>query len=362
MTCISTAIDGVSRKQSRHTISNPQNHFIMARYYFNTDKIFFPVELCRLYWESPYEKDMFGNVQQLCDNYFAVVDIENNSVFATVTKDYELILNKDAADLAVDMFAYLFHLSDNNLCYATNYFTTAKRSEFEMDFIRDFEAQMPLVNEGWRPMAKVVNSYNKHRKLSVNIGYCKVDERGHSRGAFLIPGLSVELSSAHNHSIRSVRRWMFDELTRNPNMNMLFIEQQFQTKMERLKELKISEKNMLPLFCKIYGLTLDPDSKPAQKTILFRAIRQAYLLIQEHTILRDGKADAYTFFYAMMEYATFYKGFAESAQTAISQLRLGGWLNDFITATSERDFDYVNYVGKDALRTALWFLQKYKDK
>lgn len=332
----------------------------MPRYLFETSEIFFPVELCRLYWESPIEKDMFGNLQTPCDDFMAVVDMERKYVFSTVTKDYRLILNKDASDLGFDLFTHLFHLSDNRLCYATRYCTTLKRSEFEIDIVRDFDVKLPFANDGWRPMVKVVNSYNKHRKLSFNIGYCRVNKEGLSKGAFLIPGLSVELNSAHDEPIRMVRRHMFKLLEENPNMEMLNIEKQFQEKMQRLKELKVTEKGMLPLFCKIYDITYKKDGSPTLHKNVYEALRIASIIIKENVIIRNDQADAYTFFYAMMDYATNCEKYASRAQTITSQLRLGGWLNDFIDAASKPEFDFNNYVGKDALRTAQWYWDMYE--
>lgn len=334
----------------------------MANYLFDTKEIFFPVKLCKLYWESPDKKDMFGNIQNPCDDFYAVVDMEREYVFSTVTKSYHLILNRDASDLGFDLFASLFKLSDNNLCYATDYFTTTKRSEYEMDIVRDFDEKMPLVNDGWRPMAKIINSYNKKRKLTFHIGYCRVDGQKLIKGAFLIPGLSIELSSAHDKSINDARIWMFQQLHKNPNMEMNAIESSFQKKMNQLKKIHLGEEMMLPMFCKIYGLSLFQAKTDIQKQKLSDALYHAYYLTKEHTIIHDDKADAYTLFYALMEYATHYEIYSSRAQTAKSQLQLGSWLNDFLESFETSGVDVAKYVGRDAIVTAEWFFNQSNDK
>lgn len=313
----------------------------MARYLFDTNEVFFPVDLCRLYWESPDKRDMFGNLQIACDDFFAVVDLEKDYLFATVTKDYELIPNREAAELGFELTAHLFSDDNTASCYAPRYWTTAKRSELELDILCDFAAATPLTDEGWKPMVKVVNSYNKKRKLTFYLGFCQVDGEGEAKGAFLIPGLTLELSSTHTSSMEAIRRLVFAKLDQNPDMDVERIVKTFQNKMEQLKKVQLTQRNMQALCCKIFGFSSNKaDGETAE------ALQKATAMIKEQMTLKNGKGDAYGFFVAMSLFATTYDKFARRAQTTKSQLQLGAWMEDFAKASASSQFQIRKYLSR----------------
>lgn len=303
----------------------------MARYLFDTSEIFFPVDLCRLYWESPDKRDMFGNLHNVCDDFYAVVDLEKDYVFATVTKDYELILNLEAAELGFDLLAHLFRLPDYTHCYASNYWMTAKRSECEIDIVLDYDAAPSLSDDGWRPMMKVVNSYNKKRKPTFYFGFCQVDNDGVIQAAFLISGFSLELNSRQKVFVDTLRDILFERVDRNPDMDVQRIEQLFKKKMERLKAISLTQRNMLTLCGEIFGFA--PGSVQNK---LSDARQNAISLIKQHVPMKRGRGDAYAFFTAMAAYASTYEKFTRRAQTTRSQLQLGAWIDDFLKTSPNR--------------------------
>ena len=84
----------------------------MARYLFDTNEIFFPVDLCKLYWESPDKRDMFGNLQTVCEDFNAVVDLERDYVFATnhityginpLNRSLHILINDNALTIKLDI-------------------------------------------------------------------------------------------------------------------------------------------------------------------------------------------------------------------------------------------------------------------
>lgn len=311
----------------------------MARYLFDTNEIFFPVDLCKLYWESPDKRDMFGNLQTVCEDFNAVVDLERDYVFATVTREYVLIPNREAAELGFDLLAHLFHLLDDGRCYAAAYWTTSKRSECEIDIVLDYEAALPLADEGWRPMVKVVNSYNKKRKLTFYLGFCRVDGEGCSEGAFLISGLTLELNSTHNASAAALRGILFDRVDANPDMDVKRIARALEAKMERLKSISLTRSNMLSLCGKIFGFsTSKADGEPSD------AREKAAALIKARVPMKKGRGDAYAFFVAMMAYASTSEKFTRRAQTTKSELQLGAWLDSFVQAVSKPNFQLRKYL------------------
>ena len=313
----------------------------MARYLFDTDAVFFPVELCRLYWESPDKRDIFGNLQTLCDDFYAVVDLEKEYVFATVTKEYELIPNHEAAELGFDLLAHLLHLPDSDSCYALQCWTTAKRSECEIDIVSDYDASLPLADEGWRPMVKVVNSYNKKRKLTFYLGICQVDAAGALQGAFLVSGLTLELNSTHNASITTLRNTLFDRVDCNPDMDVRKILKSFEAKLANLEALSLTQRNMLALCGKIFGIQVARTAGEASEDYT-----KALAIIKEHVPMKKGRGDARAFFTAMMAFASTCDKFTRRAQTAKSELLLGAWLDDFVKASSSSRFQLRKYIGR----------------
>lgn len=315
------------------------------------DVFFFPVEKRSLFWQSGNIKEGI-KILPVRPKFYAIVDMERQWVFSTVTEDYQLITNEDAYNLGVEISQNIFHIenpTDLKCVYAV---LSPNRAKCRMDLCRFTDFFQPLMNEGWFSFLSIENSYNKTKCLEYNIGFYNAEREY----GFNLYGLGIKTKNPHSFSWRAIKKSIYKELDKQ-RYNIEWIEQNFYHKIQQLKNLSISKENILPMFCRVFGLT---------RTYLIRNSNSSFLKRIKSMI--EGTANNMTELYGQNAYALLnvfaefqYQYFIPSSNAMLSgnSKSLGKWVDELIEASQKEDFSLSRFIGNEAMYAADWYRTQY---
>src|SRR6056297_2467453 len=128
-------------------------------------KVDFPVEFRDVYVDfgpPPLfgENDDAGDAaaptgKKLQEKHRAVVDVEKGYTFAIVSKDYEIITNGKAIDLAAECFQSVFQLTDASQMEMFNVIMPSTRSQCHIDFLHKNRRFGMDDSDPWAPFIRV---------------------------------------------------------------------------------------------------------------------------------------------------------------------------------------------------------------
>ena len=132
------------------------------------------------------------------------------------------------------------------------------------------------------------------------------------------------------------------------------IEKSFRDRLESLKRTPLSDRDMLPLFCKYFNFDQLPDSQIDSNLLVDQLCR-----VEDYvkTETRNYGKNAYAMLNVIMSYLS------ETSESVRfhNEKQLGGWVEEFTKAASQPGFSISTYIGPRAYDLVSWFSLQESD-
>ena len=303
---------------------------------------FFPVGMRPLFWSNAEVPEFPPYVPT---KFLGIVDLETGYTFATASDRYCLYTNEEVHGLLLEIAGRVFHTSFPNEIL-TDHVLLNKRGVCKMLAKRPEEEYQPLINEGWQAVVEAVNSYDKTETLRYTFGFLN---KRHSL-PFLMLDYSISINTAHVIPFAEFREKALSRMHWDVQRNA--IEQGFLKTIDSLKKTALSDRDMLPLFCKYFNFIRKPESD-TEKNRLVEILSNVDKSVQLET-KRLGK-NAHAMLHVIMSYISEQK----DAIRFRNETQLGKWIGDFTKAAASPGFSISRYIGPDAYDLVAWYsLQK----
>lgn len=303
--------------------------------FIDLETAFFPVELRGVFVERGRGRNDFVRAPR----HAAVVDVENEYVFALVTDGYRLVHNREAVDIGGEIMERVFlHVGMKDMkCF--NMIMPETRSFCHIDLVYTGLGFEVFSGDSWTPFLRVTNSYNRTRRLRFDLGFC----RWMCRNGMIFGAESIHLSDSHSHA--GVDRLRYDEILRNIG-SIRQIEGRLLGHLNKLKRYHVPPSAMLALFCKAFNIKVPPDvgNKRRQAEDLSRMAEK----IDELTDLyfADMGHHAYAALNVLTDFAARPVGVISMASTTHGyQVAAARWMEAFAREISAPTFDIEAYLG-----------------
>lgn len=310
----------------------------LAGRYVNPKDPFFPVGMRPMFWGNCDEND-FG--QYVPSRFYGIVDLERGYTFSTVTWKYCLYTNKQVYELMLEIAGtVLGNLEETNIL--DDFVLSKTRGSCRMIVKRAVEVFQPLINDGWQAVLVGVNSYDTTSPLRYTFGFKNVAYQS----SFLMDEYTVSIQTAHIIPFEAFREKVLAEI--NANYEFKQIDAEFKSIIQGLKDTKMAEMDMMPLFCKYFRITRIPESDQGKNTLqdhlgfVSKRIRE--------NLNRFGK-NAYTMLHVIMDYISWYN----KKLVYEDQIAFGKWVKEFLSVSKASGFSISRYIGSDAYDVASWF-------
>ena len=207
---------------------------------------------------------------------------------------------------------------------------------------RAVEVFQPLINDGWQAVLVGVNSYDTTSPLRYTFGFKNVAYQS----SFLMDEYTVSIQTAHIIPFEAFREKVLAEI--NANYEFKQIDAEFKSIIQGLKDTKMAEMDMMPLFCKYFRIKRIPESDQGKNTLqdhlgfVSKRIRE--------NLNRFGK-NAYTMLHVIMDYISWYN----KKLVYEDQIAYGKWVKEFLYVSKASGFSISRYIGSDAYDVASWF-------
>lgn len=299
---------------------------------------FFPVGMRPLFWSNA---EIYDFPQYVPTKFLGIVDLETGYTFATASDRYCLYTNKEVYDLLLEIARKVFRSSypDEIL---TNHVLLNKRGVCKILAKRAEEEYQPLINDGWQAIVEAVNSYDKTETLRYTFGF--LNKRYPL--PLLMLDYSISINTAHVIPFAAFRKKALELMHWDVELNI--IEKAFRKTMESLEKTALSDRDMLPLFCKYFNFKEIPQSK-AEAENLVMILGSVDHSIRNETA-RFGK-NALAMLHVIMSYISELK---DSIRFR-SETQLGKWVSDFTKAAAAPGFSISRYIGNGAYDIASWY-------
>jgi hypothetical protein len=295
---------------------------------------FFPVELRPLFMPTSSVFDNY-NYQKL-NRHFAVVDVERQHPFAVVTRDYKLVTNKMAFDLAAEVMKQVFHTTQIGDMECLNITMPKTRSFCHIDLIHKTADFAPWENDKWTAFLRISNSYNRTRRLRLELSFC----RWICLNGIIFGSKSIEFSYAHTR--RGMDR--IDRFSENIG-DIRLLERQLTEKLHQLQRYYVPETEMLPLLCRAFDVKLTPDvaDKPKRVDDL-RTLREQARVLTNHYFSEMGP-HGYAALNVLTDFASRPVGVMspEASMDGLQQ-KAGSWLDDFVSSIQHPEFSFDSHL------------------
>lgn len=304
----------------------------------NLAEILFPVE----------ERDVFldaasASAKTPISNYKAIVNADTNEPFAIVTRNYRLVTNHEAIELAKQCFVAVFETRDANEMETFNVITPGTKSFCHVDLIHRTYRVNIWQREVWIPYIRVTNSYNRTKTLRFDLGFC----RKLCTNGVIFEQHTIAYKYYHTKGkIAPVGVFQVQPAALERNKNE-FIEY-----MSTLHKYPITESVVLPLACKALGITFglsDADERKRQRERQrFEEFRDGVRDRTKQYFAELGE-NAYALLNIVSDIASAPLAFnAPSNMIDPLQKRVGYWIESFTKEIRKPDFNLENYLGEYA--------------
>ena len=306
----------------------------------------FPIEERNISWQ-----DYYGHNHPIPGQY-AIIDSERQRTLAVVSDRYKVILNQEAYEFADIIIRGVFAGKTLNdfVCY--NVRVSKSRGSCIIDLImpNNFSEIFGDENESWTPFLRITNSYNRRSVLRYEVGFC----RWICLNGCIFGQKGFTISIGHDE-LESYER--YDEVIARTRKEMGTIDSIWKTivaRLEKLRQIEISELMVLPLFCKVFNIRVDEKKiTPPQREQL--ATRAKQILHSAKEYFQEMGSNAYALFNVLTDYASFPAGFSETSVTIHNyQHRVGNWVDEFLAAAGKESFSLSKYIGEDAMDAAFY--------
>lgn len=305
----------------------------------NTDiqPILFPVTLQPLF--------LYNRTKPINDFVAVVGKFDNReNIFSIVTRDYHLIKNEEALGLGKQAFRNLIKDASEKDFEVFNVIYPKTRSSFIVDIIhKDYKLNI-WKKEIYLPYLRIINSYNKTKALTFDIGFCrKLCDNG------VIFEKDIVKIKIYHQKKNFNQNQLFDsfDITRFNK----YIEE-FRNHLLKTQEIKIDKQYFIATSAK--ALQMKFDIRNTNKKIKSKALKDLGLFISQITPLaskyyKDFGPTAYAVFNTVTDYASNVDDEEENylfRRNAINrnQRLAGEWLKNFHNEYQGSDFDFQYYL------------------
>lgn len=299
---------------------------------------FFPVGMRPLYWGNIDNRDLDLYVPS---RFYGIVDLETGYTFSTVTWKYVLYTNRQVYDLLLEIAGGVFEGKQEPVSIVDDFELSNKSGVCKMTVRRAEEIYQPLINDGWQAVLEGINSYDKSEPLKYTFGF----KNTRYRASLLMPEYTVSIQTQHTIPFEEFRKKVLE--TVNRDIKFKSIEASFRKIIESLQKTRLADRDMMPLFCKYFGISTVPGTENGQDR-LFRTLRFIDNLIKEN-IQHHGK-NAYALLHVIMDYMS-----DRGPYSAGSDWELGKWVHDFLEATTQPGFTMSKYIDGAYYDMASWY-------
>ena len=299
---------------------------------------FFPVGMRPLFWANCEINDF---EQYVPSRFYGIVDLETGHTFATATSKYCLYTNKQVYDLLREVAYSVFDKNEPKSNTIDHFELSKKSGVCKMTVMREEEEYQPLINDGWQALLEGINSYDKSEPLRYTFGY----QNKRHRIPLLMPEYTVSIQTQHTIPFEEFRRKVLDEVQNN--IQFAAIQKSFIDIIKALKNTKLADRDMLPLYCKYFGVISIPESENAQERLV-SDLRYVARLIKE-SVDKYGK-NAYAMLHVIMDYLS-----TRGRYTYNNDWELGKWVHDFLEASKSAGFSISGYIGNPFYDIVSWF-------
>jgi len=306
------------------------------------EDLYFPVKLRPLFWEMEEQLlEQDATVEHYeCPRHFAVVRMDDLlHTFSTVTDGYCLVLNKDAMDLGTKVAKYLFHYNSEMTLETAVMDVSPYGAACEVSIHRSVEKGQPQLLNGWKAIVRISNSYNKTKQLTYRAGFEYEGKYG-----ILFPMFGIEVKNAHSLSFMKVSEVVMNKVETQPEGELIQeLEGYFVKLVNGLMGIRLSEEDMLRLFCKVYKLKKTKEERDNN----FRKLHTIEVLIKKY---QDKiEKNAYRMLIVFSEYVTEAAPNKMARDLGHDQLELGKWAQQFVEASSKEGFSLSAFFGNDVI-------------
>ena len=299
---------------------------------------FFPVGMRPLFWSNA---ELFEFPPYVPTKFLGVVDLETGYTFTTASDRYCLYTNKEVYDLLLEIADRVFsrYYSERIL---TSHILLNKRGVYKAIAKSALFEYQPFIIDGWQPIIEAVNSYDKTENLRYTFGF--INKR------FSLPLLmldySISVNTAHIIPFEKFREKALRRMNWDVELNTIV--KAFSKTMETLQKTALSDRDMLPLFCKYFNIREVPESDN-EKNSLMEILRPVDDSIKYYS--RESGKNAFSMLHVIMEYIS------RKRETVYyrSETQLGKWVSDFIKEASVPGFSISKYIGHEAYDVISWY-------
>lgn len=270
--------------------------------------------------------------------YRAVVDLDRENVLCVVSKDYELVSNERAIELGREVFGRVFGTEAVKGMEVFHVNIPKTRSFCHIDYWHKNDMFEPWQNEKWVPFLRVTNSYNRTRLLRFDVGFCRwVCTNGVIFGH---RGATIKYPHSKN-AVREIER-VGIKAGDLQKLKLEFIE-----RLNNLKRYHVPKKEMLPLACKVFDLSVDDQAlgRP-QRVEQLRDFRSGFEGLTTRYFDEMGE-NAYAALNVITDFASRPTSIYISPTAVVDSLqkKAGTWIDEFIPAIKNDKFDFGEYLG-----------------
>jgi hypothetical protein len=304
---------------------------------------FFPVELRPLFMPTNAEIgslfeptiDEFARYKKL-QRHFAVVDVKRNHPFAVVSDDYELITNEKAYEIAAGVMKRVFLVTELSDMACLNITMPKTRSFCHIDLIHKAAHFSPWKKDKWNAFLRITNSYNRTRQLRFELGFC----RWICLNGMIFGSKSVEFSYAHTRGCSEQIERFIDNINDIREVEHNLIEM-----LHQLKRYHVPEKEMLPLLCRVFDISVTEEEIKKKKRQLDLMVMRNRVRSLTNDYFSDMGQHGYAALNVLTDYGSRPEGiFALGTSMHGLQQKAGNWIEEFISEISSPGFSFDTYL------------------
>jgi len=286
--------------------------------------------------DSPTPSDD-GNLKTV-PKYRAVVDVDRATVLCVVSNNYELVTNQRAIDLGKEVFDRVFGAEAAKEMEVFHVNGPKTRSFCHIDYWHKNDTFEPWQEDKWVPFLRVTNSYNRMRLLRFDVGFCRwVCTNGLIFGH---RGATIKYPHSKN-AIREIEQVGI----KAGDLHKLKLE--FIERLNNLKRFHVPKKEMLPLACKVFDITIaDEELKRPKRVEQLKDFRVGFQEMTSGYFDEMGE-NAYAALNVITDFASRPRSIYISPVAVMDsmQKKAGSWIDEFIPAIKDDKFDFGTYLG-----------------
>ena len=303
----------------------------------NIAEALFPVGFADVFLEGMTEGEYPMPAKIPVENYRAIINLSTGNVLSVVSKHYKLITNEQAIEFGKECYKKVFNVNSASNFEVFNVIISSTLAYCLIDIIMKGYQVNIWKQEIYLPFIRITNSYNRTKKLSFDLGFCrKLCDNG-----VIFEKETIRFSFYHTKQIikEDIR---FDIL---PN-KLETLRRKFMDYSEKLSELPVPRIKALPLMSKILNIKFNLEKKDKELELEKKRLndykQRAEGLIDSY--FQETGANAYSVFNACTDFASHSKTGKVNVLADIMQKRIGKWLEDFAIERQQNNFSLNSYI------------------